>query len=211
MKQGKVHLKDLIQNESSKQIKEIFNRSQSSYSTQISEAEDQKSDLEVSRSKLNNKDRKDSILSRFNSLINIFLIKLNVHTLNSEEFSDIPLSVKSQGSDTPRALLAYYYAILFTYKEFTTLPLFPLIIDSPNQQDQDANNRNRIINFIFENTPDDCQLILGTVDLHGVDYKGNTISPVTKLKLLDNEEYDESYNEVAPLLDLLQSSLIPHS
>lgn len=211
VKQGKVHLKDLIQNESSKQIKEIFNRSQSSYSAQISEAEDQKSDLEVSRSKLNNKDRKDSILSRFNSLIDIFLIKLNVHTLNSEGFSDIPLSVKSQGSDTPRALLAYYYAILFTYKEFTTLPLFPLIIDSPNQQDQDANNRNRIINFIFENTPDDCQLILGTVDLHGVDYKGNTISPVTKLKLLDNDEYVESYNEVAPLLDLLQSSLIVHS
>lgn len=211
VKQGKVHLKDVIQNESSKQIKEIFNRSQSSYSAQISEVEDQKSDLEVSRSKLNNKERKDSILGRFNSLIDIFLIKLNVHTLNSGGFSDIPLSVKSQGSDTPRALLAYYYAILFTYKEFTSLPLFPLIIDSPNQQDQDASNRNRIIKFIFENTPDDCQLILGTVDLHGVDYKGHIISPVTKLKLLDNDEYGESYSEVAPLLDLLQSSLIPHS
>jgi hypothetical protein len=211
VKQGKVRLQDLIQNESAKQVKEIFNRSQNSYSAQINEIEDEKSNLEMDRSKLNDKTRKDSILSRFKVLIDTFLIKLNVHTLNSEEFSDIPLSVRSQGSDTPRALLAYYYAILFTSKEFTSLPLFPLIIDSPNQQDQDTKNRNKIIKFIFENTPDDCQLILGTVDLHGVIYDGHAISPVNKLKLLDSAEYNDSYNEVVPLLDRLQASLISNS
>ena len=148
-KKGKVRLKDLIQNESSKQVKEIFNRSQSNYSAQIGEIEEEKSDLETARSKLNNKERKESIVSRFNTLIDLFLMKLNVHTLNSDGFSDIPLSVRSQGSDTPRALLAYYYAILFTSKEFTSLPLFPLVIDSPNQQDQDAINRNKIIKALL--------------------------------------------------------------
>lgn len=207
-KKGKVRLKDLIQNESSKQVKEIFNRSQSNYSAQIGEIEELKSGLEIDRSKLNNKERKESIISRFNTLIDLFLIKLNVHTLNSDGFSDIPLSVKSQGSDTPRALLAYYYAILFTSKEFTSLPLFPLVIDSPNQQDQDAINRNKIIRFIFDNTPDDYQLILGTVDLHGVEYDGHTISPATKLQLLDKEEFEDGYKKVAPLLDRLQASLI---
>lgn len=210
-KKGKVRLKDLIQNESSKQVKEIFNRSQSNYSIQIGEIEEKKSGLEADRSKLNNKEHKDSIISRFNTFIDLFLIKLNVHTLNSDGFSDIPLSVKSQGSDTPRALLAYYYAILFTSKEFTSLPLFPLVIDSPNQQDQDAKNRNKIIKFIFENTPDDYQLILGTVDLHGVEYDGHNISPATKLKLLDNDEFEESYNMVSPLLDRLQASLVAGS
>jgi len=210
-KKGKVRLKDLIQNESTKQVKEIFNRSQSNYSIQIGEIEEKKSGLEADRSKLNNKERKDSIISRFNTFIDLFLIKLNVHTLNSDGFSDIPLSVKSQGSDTPRALLAYYYAILFTSKEFTSLPLFPLVIDSPNQQDQDATNRNKIIKFIFDNTPDDYQLILGTVDLHGVEYDGHNISPATKLKLLDNDEFEESYNMVSPLLDRLQASLVAGS
>lgn len=207
-KKGKVRLKDLIQNESAKQVKEIFNQSQSNYSTQIVEIEEQKSNLEADRSKLNNKERKDSIINKFNTLIDLFLIKLNVHTLSSDGFSDIPLSVKSQGSDTPRALLAYYYATLFTSKEFTSLPLFPLVIDSPNQQDQDAINRNKIIKFIFDNTPDDYQLILGTVDLHGVEYNGHTISPATKLKLLDSDEFEESYNIVSPLLDILQTSLM---
>jgi hypothetical protein len=210
-KKGKVRLKDLIQNESAKQVNEIFNRSQRNYSIQIGEIEEQKSALEADRSKLNNKERKDSIITRFNTLIDLFLIKLNVHTLNSDGFSDIPLSVKSQGSDTPRALLAYYYAILFTSKEFTSLPLFPLVIDSPNQQDQDATNRNKIIKFIFDNTPDDYQLILGTVDLHGVEYDGHTISPATKLKLLDKDEFEESYKTVSPLLDRLLASLVAGS
>jgi len=210
-KKGKIRLKDLIQNESSQQIKEIFNRSQSNYSIQISEIEEQKSSLESDRSKLNNKERKGSILSRFNTLIDLFLIKLNVHTLSSDGFKEIPSSLKSQGSDTPRALLAYYYAILFTSREFTSLPLFPLVIDSPNQQDQDATNRHRIIKFIFDNTPNDYQLILGTVDLHGVEYDGHTISPTSKLKLLDKDQFDESYAEVAPLLDQLHASLIPDS
>lgn len=210
-KKGKVRLKDLIQNESSKQVKEIFNRSQSNYRAQIFEIEEEKSVFESDRSKLNNKERKDLIVSRFNALIDQFLIKLNVHTLNSGGFSDIPLSVKSQGSDTPRALLAYYYAILFTSKEFTSLPIFPLVIDSPNQQDQDAVNRNKIINFIFRNTPSEYQLILGTVDLHGFDYDGHTISPMTKLGLLDRDEFEESYNKISPLLDSLQASLVSDS
>lgn len=207
-KKGKVRLKDLIQNESSKQVREIFNQSQSNYSTQIGEIEEQKSGLEADRSKLNNKERKASIISRFNTLIDLFLIKLNVHTLNSAGFKDIPQSVKSQGSDTPRALLAYYYAVLITSQEFTSLPLFPLVIDSPNQQDQDATNRNKIIKFIFENTPSNYQLILGTVDLHGVEFDGHSISPTTKLKLLDTDEFDDSYNAIAPLIDKLQANLV---
>ncbi|MFD1217744.1 AAA family ATPase [Microbulbifer celer] len=210
-KKGKVRLKDLIRNESSKQVKEIFSRSQSGYISQIAEIEGEKSGLEDDRSKLNNKDRKELIINKFNTFIDLFLLKLNVHTLNSDGFSDIPLSVRSQGSDTPRALLAYYYAILFTSREFTSLPLFPLVVDSPNQQDQDAQNRYKIIKFIFENTPNDYQLILGTVDLHGVEYDGLTISPSTKLKLLDRDEFDTAYNEVIPLLDRLQASLISNS
>jgi hypothetical protein len=208
VEKSKVRLKDIIQNESSKQVKDIFIKSQSNYSLQISEIEERQSTLRDNRSRLNNKERKESILSKFNTLIDLFLIKLNVHTLNSSGFSDIPLSIKAQGSDTPRALLAYYYAILYTAKEFTTLPLFPLIIDSPNQQDQDATNRHKIIKFIFENTPDEYQLILGTVDLHGVDYDGHTISPGKKLKLLDQDEYDDCYGVIAPLIDKLQASLI---
>ena len=104
--------------------------------------------------------------------------------------------------------MAYYYAILLTSQEFTDLPLFPLIIDSPNQQDQDESNRRKIIEFIFKNTPKDYQLILGTVDLHGVEYKGHTIKPTESLSVLNKGEYDETYRIVTPLLDSLHEALI---
>jgi len=207
-KKGKVRLKDLIKNESSKQVKKIFEKSEADYADKISKLEIEAADLKGNRLNLNNKERKESIISRFNSLIDTFFIKLNVQTLNSSGFNDIPLSVKSQGSDTPRALLAYYYAMLFTSQEFTSLPLLPLIIDSPNQQDQDAINRNKIIQLIFDNTPEEYQLILGTVDLHGVEYNGHIISPSNKLNVLNKDDYDETYKVIAPLLDSLHESLI---
>jgi hypothetical protein len=207
-KKSRIALKDLIQNESSKQVKRIFEKSETDYSNQINKLEIEEADLKDDRSMLNNKERKESIISRFNTLIDTFFIKLNVQTLSSSSFNDIPTSVKSQGSDTPRALLAYYYAILFTSQEFTNLPLFPLVIDSPNQQDQDEINIKKIIKFIFENTPQDFQLILGTVSLHGVEYEGHTISPISKLSLLSSDEYEESYRIIAPLLDKLHQSLI---
>lgn len=207
-KKGKVSLKELIKNESSKQVKKIFEKSEIDYSNHISKLEIEELTLKENRLKLNNKERKNNIITRFNTLIDTFFIKLNVQTLNSSGFTDIPLSVKSQGSDTPRALLAYYYAILYTSEEFTDLPVFPLIIDSPNQQDQDKTNRSKIIKFIFDTTPDNHQLILGTVDLHGVEYNGHTISPSNKLSLLDNDDFDEVKSVITPLLDRLHESLI---
>ena len=100
-KKGKVRLKDLIQNESSKQVKEIFNRSQGNYSILIGETEEQKSGLEADRSKLNNKELKESIISRFNTLIDLFLIKLNVHTLSSDGFSAAELTCDWWSSHEP--------------------------------------------------------------------------------------------------------------
>lgn len=207
-KKGKVRLDDLIKNESSKQIKQIFERSETDYYDEISKLETEEASLKKSRSKLNNKERKENIVSKFNTMIDTFFIKLDVQTLNSNGFKDIPQTVRSQGSDTPRALLAYYYAILYTSQEFTNLPLFPLIIDSPNQQDQDETNRNKIIKFIFDNTPENYQLILGTVDLHGVEYSGHTISPTVKLSLLNKDDYNEAHNVITPLLDKLHEDLI---
>lgn len=207
-KKGKVSLKDFIKNEGSKQVKKIFEKSETDYTKKITELEEEKVGLKDERSKLNNKERKERIISKFNALIDTFFIKLNVQTLNSSGFNDIPQSVKSQGSDTPRALLAYYYATLLTSQEFTSLPLFPLVIDSPNQQDQDKTNRSKIIKFIFDNTPEYYQLILGTVDLHGFEYDGHTISPSKKLTLLNTDDYDDVYQVITPLLDKLHESMV---
>lgn len=208
MKKGKVRLKDLLDNESAKHVNNIFRESERGYLSQLFLLENEHLDLKSNRLKLNSKERKATILADFNSVIDMFLVKLNVPAISSGGYKQIPISVDSQGSETPRALLAYYYAILYTLDKYTDLALFPLLIDSPNQQDQDPENRGRIIKFITDNTPDDYQLILGTVDMHGIEFDGNVIEPQNKMCLLNADEYDDTHQFIGPLLDKLHNALL---
>lgn len=111
-----------------------------------------------------------------------------------------------QRSDLPRALLAYYFAILHTMSEGSRRTTAPIIIDSPVQQDQDAENAARIIDFALRRRPADAQLILGTVSLHGTKYEGHVIETTTKYELLSKGEYERVNAEFTPLYQrILQS------
>jgi hypothetical protein len=75
------------------------------------------------------------------------------------------------------------------------------------QQDQDPDNAARIIGFILNNVPKDMQLILGTVSLHGVQYGGHEVHTTEKLRLLNEETYEEAKDYMNPLyVKLLQAS-----
>jgi hypothetical protein len=50
----------------------------------------------------------------------------------------------------------------------------------PLQQDQDEKNAAAMIAFALKNRPKDMQLVLGTVSMHGVEYKGYSINPTVK-------------------------------
>jgi hypothetical protein len=76
--------------------------------------------------------------------------------------------------------------------------LCPLIVDSPVQQDQDPDNATRIIKFALERVPNDTQLILGTVSLHGADYDGYVIRTEDKYHLLSSDAYEEVSDLMKP-------------
>lgn len=48
-----------------------------------------------------------------------------------------------------------------------------------------------MISFCLSETPEDSQLILGTVSLHGVEYNGHVIATDTKNKLLKAALFEE--------------------
>lgn len=117
------------------------------------------------------------------------LSKLSVKM--KEELYKDPVSnkIEKSGSDKPRALLAYYFSIISLIRSNSTTTFCPLVIDSPNQQDQDSENAKKMIKFIIEKCDDDDQLILGTVDTHGVEFEGNVIDLKNKYSLLSSEDY----------------------
>jgi hypothetical protein len=108
--------------------------------------------------------------------------------------------IKDTGSDQPRAILAYDLAFLSTIEKFSSSIMAPIVIDSPNQQDQDAKNAKAMISLIFSELPENGQLILGTVSLHGEKVAGKLIRLNDKLRLLKKQNYKSVDAEMTPYL-----------
>lgn len=142
------------------------------------------------------------------------LNKLNVQVLTEDDYKTPSKLIKSNalGSDLPRSLLAQYISLLQTMEKFNSFIVCPLVIDSPLQQEQDNTNTSAIFNFIFSNTLEDQQLILGTLGLDGViedqDIPSacNKITLNKKYGLLSDIEYLDVLEEVAPLQELTLKS-----
>ena len=89
---------------------------------------------------LENKKRANDIKLKFRNLIRSYLDEVNLQSVPTKAFAKIDAKGTESGSKTPRELMAYYYAILNIMRERSSSTYFPIVIDSPNQQAQDAEN-----------------------------------------------------------------------
>lgn len=87
-------------------------------------------------------------------------MKLGVYSLSDNVFKNINSSIEESGSDLPRAILAYFFTALKAIENNRNATHFPVVIDAPNQQEQDKKNLRKMLNFILESRPVDRQLIV---------------------------------------------------
>ncbi len=200
-KKGQIKLYDLIKSESQKEIHNTFSENLTKYEEEITALNFGISKNKTERQKYLDKDRTKEIYETFSSHMSIFLPSLEVYGLKEEDYSSIPSSIKQTGSDHPRALLAYYFSFLYTIRNHSSSLVFPVIIDSPNQQDQDDKNLKKIMEFALSKLPGNFQLILGSVDLYGAEYNGYKIIFDDKYCLLQKEEYSTVNSFVTSLLN----------
>jgi hypothetical protein len=144
--------------------------------------------------------RTDGIRNTYLSYMRLYLDKLNVERLSEESYKRIDSRIKESGSDQPRALLAYYFTILQLVRRNTSATLCPIVVDSPNQQDQDPANLKRMLEFIRDNRPADTQLILAVVDRMGVEFEGSTVDVKTRNSVLEKMAYAEVSQQLRPLI-----------
>ncbi|MGX9573312.1 hypothetical protein [Mesorhizobium sp. f-mel] len=176
---------------------------------QIEELDDQIADLlgkiekiDERLRKIKDKKRREEIVQYYSGLVLGYLKRLDVTNYSADEITKIPAKISETGSDLPRALLAYFLAILRTIYKHSTSLLAPIVVDSPNQQDQDATNVGAMIDLIVAARPDDAQTILGTVSLHGrtiVD--GKVIEFTEKLSVLQKEDFHDILASMQPYMD----------
>jgi len=200
---GKLRLRDILRGESERILDESFAEEFSVLEEKIGNSMLASSDAEKRKRETADRKRLKEISETYQTFMSKFLHDLDVHTLREKDYKDIKGNIKTTGSELPRALLAYRFAFFHTMLKHSTSPLCPLVIDSPLQQDQDDENIPRILNFIISNTPDDCQLVLGCVKLHEVNFEGHVIEATVKHQLLQEEAFDQVKSRIDPLINQL--------
>lgn len=154
--------------------------------------------------KLKDKSRRDTIVNDYTKHMLAYLEYLDVVNFDVEQVSNIPATISDTGSDLPRSILAYFLAIVKTIYIHSTSVLAPIIIDSPNQQDQDRVNVGSMIDLISLSRPKSAQVILGTVSLHDRTIESGKIIEFTEKKsVLRKDEYESVLASVRPLRNKL--------
>ncbi|TGN51824.1 hypothetical protein E4L95_16580 [Paracoccus liaowanqingii] len=201
-KRGDVSLVEVIESRGRRIASDLFDSQLFELDTQITKLLEIITGINRDLRKYKDKKRRDRIVDYYAKLVLRYLRELDVANYDVDQVSRIPAQISETGSDLPRALLGYYLAILNTIYSYSTSVFAPIVIDSPNQQDQDAENVGSMIDLVIAARPSDAQLILGTVSLHGRSIAdGSVIELQEKLSVLRREEYVSVTTSMQPYMD----------
>ncbi|MDR6105826.1 prefoldin subunit 5 [Acinetobacter baylyi] len=139
-------------------------------------------------------DSTDSVKERKEKLkkhIRFFYNQLEIESLTLP--NRVHLKPKLSGSSSSRSILAIHLAYILMNYEFTDFPLFPIVIDTIQQNGQDIENLDKIVQVI--SSVGFTQIILGMETL-----ATNTLDEGFKIHQLENAKFSlldsDSYNEV---------------
>lgn len=211
---GQLKFRDYIENVGQKKFIGNIKIEIASLEFALNKLEEEIKSLEKQMRQYTDGEVEKTIEGQYLALMRKYLYALNVHRLREEDYKGIHSNIKENGSDLPRALLAYFYTILHVMKTNSSIYYCPIVIDSPLQDEQSYDNRIAILEFIKKELPDDSQLILGCVGMDELSYDGkvlrlngvkfenvNFIELTEQFHVLQQESYDAIFSEVKPILD----------
>ncbi|MEW7986724.1 MAG: hypothetical protein AB2799_13100 [Candidatus Thiodiazotropha sp.] len=195
-KQGDIKLKDLIELEGKKSLLSHLDKESIEYTKVISDINTKIDGISKKMDKFDDPERRKRIIHEYGESLRKNTIKLSVHSLDDNVYKNITPLIEESGSDLPRAILAYFFTAIEAIETNGNATFFPIVIDAPNQQEQDKENLNKILRFIKDNRPKDKQLVLGLVDSGDVEFDGVTLEFDKKYSVLDEEYYQVGAEEM---------------
>ncbi len=200
----RVTLKELLENEGRRQAFALFNQQVSELDEKIGGFEAAIAEMEESLKEFNKRQHREQRERFYADKMRTYIDKLNVLNPDYDAVSKITGRISETGSEQPRLLLAYELALLATIHEFSTAFTAPMVIDSPNQQDQDDRNAQSMLSLIVESRHPKGQTILGTVSMHGIDPGDASVIELDQRRaVLRVEEFDQVSSDLRPLLEEL--------
>lgn len=151
-----------------------------------------------------------SIREYYAKIISIFGLALEVK--QGKEKNNIVTRLAQTGNEHSRALLAYFYTILTLALRYKSAAIaFPMVIDTPLQQNPDEIRAEKTLAFIEANKPKDLQLIVATSLGGEKQLKSNviTIEPLNgqRYKFLKQEFFEEVSEELSIFINTHINSL----
>lgn len=200
-KEGEIALGDLIRQEGRRELRDVMRSDLSALETREGEAHVKAKDAEKRMKRFDGKERRKEVNTYFADTMAAFLGRLDVLSVQ-DAFPSVDSTYQGTGSELPRALLAYKLGFLRVAEKFSSVVPAPLVIDSPNQQDQDHSHLESLLKFIRDQRPDNTQLVLGLVGSAGVDFGGSEIVLDRDRSLLIGEEFDSVSEEIQRYVDV---------
>ena len=194
--QGDIKLKDLIDLEGKKSLVQHLDKELETYTQSINSLNLKIDKVIDEMQKYDDPDRRKRIVQDYGEMLRVNTMKLGVFSLDESTYKNITPSIEESGSDLPRAILAYFFTSLDAIERNGNATYFPIVIDAPNQQEQDGNNLTKILKFIRDNRPKGKQLILGLVDSGEVEFDGKIIEFNKKYSVLSEEYYPLGAEEI---------------
>lgn len=202
VKKGDISLFEVIESRGRRIASDMFDGQINELNSQIGKIVGEIRDITTDLDKLKDKAHRDTILKFYSSFMLIYLRRLDVTNFSADEVIKIPARIRETGSDLPRAILAYFLAIIQTISKHSSSIFAPIVVDSPNQQDQDDTNVAKMIDLIISERPDQAQVVLGTVSLHGRKVENGKIIDLTEKKsVLRSVDFEAVSASMRPYLD----------
>jgi hypothetical protein len=202
-RKGDVNLHDILQSEGKRQVKDALYGDVVILNARIGELDQEKTEAERQMREVSDTKRTRIIKEFYAERMGEFLDELAVKTTHEGQYAKIDCRINESGSDGPRALLAYQFALLHTINEFSTSTFCPIVIDSPRQQDQDEVNWEKMRHFIKTRQPLGSQLVLGLVNDGDTDFEGSVHSFDRKYQVLRSKGYGPAADRIRPMLDAM--------
>jgi hypothetical protein len=203
-KKGNVQFKEIVESQGTHVALSAFDVGRQEMAGELAQMNTQLTVLQSQLDELADKKRAKSILTAFRAAYADARRSLGV----AEPTGAIKLTSRPNrsGSGGPRLLLAYYSALWKVCFGKENQFSFPVVIDSPNQQDQDEMNLHVVLGFISESIPSE-QLIVCVTDDSETEFD-NTIMLNEKYSLLQESEYEIVEAEIGPLYRQMNQALL---
>lgn len=166
----RLRLEDVLASQSKKTLDIAFQRVSTDLGVAIKRLEGTKEVADDLVKKYEDRDRQKTVLTYYADEVRSRSNQLNVPSYEQIPDPKPGSRAETGGSSRPRSLLAVHLSLLTTNAEWGESPMFPFVVDTPQQSGQDDENLGKMISTLGKAAGTDHQVILAAERLpDGVD------------------------------------------